>query len=127
MARASRAPRPDSFVSVQTVQNRGADVIRARKLSSAQSAAKAIADHMHDWWAGTPEGAIVSMTVRSDGAYQVPAGLFFSFPVTIQPGGKWHVVQDLPLEPFDVEKIRITMQELLEEKAEAFDFFKGNL
>ena len=42
-----------SFFCVQTVQKRGAEVIKARKLSSAMSAAKATADHMHDWWFGT--------------------------------------------------------------------------
>ncbi len=44
------------FLSVsQTVQQRGAAVIKARKLSSAMSAAKAISDHMRDIWTGTPE------------------------------------------------------------------------
>ena len=41
------------FVCVQTVQKRGAAVIAARKLSSAMSAAKAICDHLRDWWFGT--------------------------------------------------------------------------
>lgn len=40
---------------LQTVQQRGAAVIKARKLSSAMSAAKAICDHMRDIWTGTPE------------------------------------------------------------------------
>lgn len=35
---------------VKTVQTRGAAVIKARKLSSAMSAAKAICDHMHIWY-----------------------------------------------------------------------------
>lgn len=39
----------------QTVQQRGAAVIKARKLSSAMSAAKAICDHMRDIWFGTPD------------------------------------------------------------------------
>ena len=39
----------------QTVQKRGAAIIAARKLSSAMSAAKAICDHMRDWYFGTPE------------------------------------------------------------------------
>lgn len=38
---------------IKTVQQRGAAVIKARKLSSAMSAAKAIGDHMRDWWCGT--------------------------------------------------------------------------
>ena len=40
---------------LQTVQKRGAAVIAARKLSSAMSAAKAICDHMRDWWNGTKD------------------------------------------------------------------------
>lgn len=34
---------------IETVQKRGATIINARKMSSAMSAAKAAADHMHDW------------------------------------------------------------------------------
>ncbi|XP_034740250.1 malate dehydrogenase, cytoplasmic-like [Etheostoma cragini] len=40
---------------ISTVQQRGAAVIKARKLSSAMSAAKAICDHMRDIWFGTKE------------------------------------------------------------------------
>ena len=38
---------------IKTNQERGDDVIKARKLSSAMSAARAICDHMKDWWYGT--------------------------------------------------------------------------
>lgn len=38
---------------ISTVQQRGAAVINARKLSSAMSAAKAISDHMHDFLCGS--------------------------------------------------------------------------
>ncbi len=41
------------FFLLEIVQKRGAAVIAARKLSSAMSAAKAICDHMRDWWEGT--------------------------------------------------------------------------
>ena len=41
--------------TLQTVQNRGAAVIKARKLSSAVSAAKAITDHVRTWFQGTAE------------------------------------------------------------------------
>ncbi len=41
------------FFLLEIVQKRGAAVIAARKLSSAMSAAKAICDHMRDWWKGT--------------------------------------------------------------------------
>merc|ERR1719193_695313 len=61
-----------------TVQKRGAAVIAARKLSSAMSAAKAACDHMSSWWLGTSH-SWVSMAVISDGSYNTPAGLMFSF------------------------------------------------
>lgn len=48
------------FCVSQTVQQRGAAVIKARKLSSAMSAAKAIRDHMRDIWTGTPEVRFVA-------------------------------------------------------------------
>lgn len=38
---------------IKTIQCRGAAIIKARKLSSAMSASKAICDHMKDWWFGT--------------------------------------------------------------------------
>lgn len=78
--------------SLQTVQQRGAAVIAARKLSSAMSAAKACADHMRDWWLGTKPGQWVSMAVPSDGSYGVPEGIIYSFPVTIE-NKEWKVVQ----------------------------------
>ena len=67
---------------IETVSRRGANVIAARKLSSAMSAAKAICDAMRDWWFGTEEGDWVSMGVPSDGnEYGVPDGLICSFPL----------------------------------------------
>lgn len=40
---------------ITTVQQRGAAIIKARKLSSALSAASAACDHIRDWVLGTPE------------------------------------------------------------------------
>jgi malate dehydrogenase len=40
---------------IKTVQQRGAAIIKARKLSSAASAASAACDHMRDWVLGTSE------------------------------------------------------------------------
>merc|ERR1719309_1945096 len=73
---------------VPTVQKRGAAVIAARKLSSAMSAAKAASDHMKSWFSGTADNDWVSMGVFSDGSYNTPVGVMFSFPVTIKKG-KW--------------------------------------
>ncbi len=65
---------------------------QARNLTPALSAAAAICDHMRYWLLGTPEGEWTSMGVVSDGSYDVPEGLIFSFPVTCQDG-EWQIVQ----------------------------------
>lgn len=105
------------FISV--VQKRGAAVIAARKLSSAMSAAKAICDHMRDWWFGTAPGRWVSMGVPSDGSYGIEAGLIYSFPVTINPDHTYSIVKDLDINSFAREKLDATKHELIEERDDA--------
>jgi len=107
---------------ISTVQQRGAKVIAARKLSSAASAAQAIVDHMRDWMKGTPEGTFVSMGVYSDGThYGVPEGLIYSFPVTTAHG-TWSIVKGLEVGPFSRSKLDATTEELVAEKETAFSF-----
>ncbi|KAF6104739.1 malate dehydrogenase 1 [Phyllostomus discolor] len=110
---------------ITTVQQRGAAVIKARKLSSAMSAAKAICDHIRDIWFGTPEGEFVSMGVISDGnSYGVPDDLLYSFPVTIK-NKTWKIVEGLPINDFSREKMDITAKELTEEKTTALEFLSS--
>uniref|UniRef100_F7CZS6 Malate dehydrogenase n=1 Tax=Equus caballus TaxID=9796 RepID=F7CZS6_HORSE len=80
---------------ITTVQQRGAAVIKARKLSSAMSAAKAICDHVRDIWFGTPEDKT------------------------------WKVVEGLPINDFSREKMDLTAKELAEEKETAFEFLSS--
>ncbi|CAL8149995.1 unnamed protein product [Prunus armeniaca] len=77
---------------ITTVQQRGAAIIKARKLSSALSAASSACDHIRDWVLGTPKGSWVSMGVYSDGSYGIQPGLVYSFPVTCEKG-QWSIVQ----------------------------------
>ncbi|KAK8571907.1 hypothetical protein V6N13_047537 [Hibiscus sabdariffa] len=104
---------------ITTVQQRGAAIIKARKLSSALSAASAACDHIHDWVLGTPEGTWVSMGVYSDGSYNVPAGVIYSFPVTCK-NGEWTIVQGLAIDEFSRKKLDLTGAELTEEKELAY-------
>jgi len=105
---------------IKTVQQRGAAVIKLRKLSSAASAAKAIVDHMHDWVFGTGDQA-VSMAVYSDGSYGVREGVIFSFPVTIKDG-KVSIVQGLQISEFSRNQLKVTEDELFAEKETALQF-----
>lgn len=111
----------DDFIPV--VQQRGAAIIKARKLSSAASAANAALDHMRDWVQGTSE--VVSMAIPSEGnSYGVPEGLIFSFPVTIK-GGEYHTVQGIKLDDaYTQEKIKKTTEELLQERDMVKDLLK---
>ncbi|XP_042002708.1 malate dehydrogenase, cytoplasmic-like [Salvia splendens] len=104
---------------VARVQQRGAAIIKARKMSSAMSAASAACDHMRDWLLGTPKGGWVSMGVCSDGSYGIPAGLVYSFPVTCH-NGQWSIVQGLKIDEFSREKMDISAKELMEEKTLAY-------
>lgn len=101
---------------IPTVQKRGAAVIEARGQSSAASAANAAINHVQTWYHGTAEGNWVSMAIPSTGAYGSPEGVIFSYPVTVK-NGKYSIVEGLELSYFDKEKIKITGDELLEEKA----------
>ena len=105
---------------IERVQKRGAEIIAARKLSSVFSAANAVKDHLRDWYAGTPAGEWTSMGLISKGDYNVPVDLCFSYPVVCK--GKWlyEIVQGLKLDEFSLEKIKVTTQELEDEKKDAF-------
>lgn len=108
---------------ISTVQKRGAAVIEARKLSSALSAAKAISDHIRDWVVGTPEGEVVSMGVLSEGSYGIQPGVVYSYPVTCKDG-KYTIVQGLQVDDFSAEKMKLTANELFEEKEAAFSLLQ---
>jgi malate dehydrogenase len=98
-----------------TVQKRGAAVIEARGASSAGSAANATIGHMRDWVLGTADGDWVSMSVPSDGSYEVPEGLISSFPCTTSDG-TYQIVPGLQINDFSRGKIGASVAELIEER-----------
>lgn len=100
---------------IETVQKRGAAIIKSRGLSSAASAANAVVDTVKNLMTPTPKGEFFSVAVCSDGSYNVPEGLMFSFPV--QSDGKdWKIVQGIKHNEFAQDKISRTLRELQEEK-----------
>jgi malate dehydrogenase len=100
---------------IPRVAKRGAEIIEVRGASSAASAANAAIDHVYDWVNGTPEGDWTSAGIPSDGSYDVPEGLIFSFPV-ISRNGSWEMVRGLEISPFARERIDATAAELVEER-----------
>ena len=100
---------------IPDVQQRGAEIIKARGASSAASAANAAIFHMRDWALGSAENDWVSMGVYSDGSYGIEEGLIYSFPCVCK-NGDWEIVQGLSIDEFSKEKMLATQQELIEER-----------
>ncbi len=100
---------------IPTVAKRGAAIIEARGASSAASAANAAIDHMRDWALGTEDGDWVSMSVPSDGSYDVPEGIISSFPCTCADG-EYSIVQGLEIDDFSRVCIDASAAELVSER-----------
>jgi malate dehydrogenase len=107
---------------IPQVQQRGAEIIKARGQSSAASAAKAAVDQMKTWIFGTEPGSWVSMSVPTDGSYGIASDLVYSFPVTVT-NGQISIVQDLTISEFSQQKLLASEAELKEER----EMFKGLL
>ncbi len=111
--------RPEQWLKeafISAVQQRGAAVIKARGLSSAGSAANAIIDTVGFLINDTPREDWHSVAVCSDGSFDVNEGLISSFPVRVR-GGKWEIVQQIPINEFSRDKIDKSVAELKEEKS----------
>ncbi len=55
------------------------------------------------------------MAVPTDGSYNVPKGLIFSFPVTTS-NGKYTIQKNVPIDAYYQKQIDLTTKELLEER-----------
>jgi len=99
---------------IPRVQDRGAEIIKARGASSAASAASAAIDHMRSWELGS-YGEWVSMAVYSDGSYGTEPGVYYSFPCVCE-GGNYTIVQDIPIDASSAKAMEATNKELFEER-----------
>lgn len=103
----------NDFISI--VQKRGAEVIKIRGSSSAASAANAAMSTVYHLSHDTVPGESFSVGRCSQGEYGVDEGLIFSVPCRTE-GGKLKVVTGLKHDAFAQEKIRITLDELRQER-----------
>ena len=109
---------------IKTVQQRGTEIIKARGSSSAASAANAAIDTVTGIKNTTPKGDWFSAAIPSDGSYEIPEGLIFSYPIRGEGNGKYSIVKGLELNNFSVEKIRATSSELEKERDAVKDLLK---
>lgn len=100
---------------IETVQQRGAAVIKARGASSAASAANAIVDGVHSLVFDTPANDYYSMCLCSTGQYGVDDGLIYSFPCRTE-NGKVKVMEGISHNAFGEEKLHMTLDELRKER-----------
>jgi malate dehydrogenase len=102
---------------IEAVQKRGAAVIEKRGASSAASAAHAALEAVQSVVNPTPAGDWHSLAVASGGEYGIPEGLQFGYPVR-SDGSAWSIVEGIEHDNWAREKIKITTDELLEERDE---------
>ncbi|MBF0147625.1 MAG: malate dehydrogenase [Magnetococcales bacterium] len=109
---------------LKTVQNRGADIIKARGASSAASAANAALDHVRDLIQPTPAGDWRSVAVCSNGQYGVDKDLIFGYPVRVKADGAYEVVEGLAMTPWAKAKFDAVHDELRKERDVVKDLLK---
>ena len=114
----------EDFIAI--VQQRGAAIIKARGFSSAGSAANAIVDTVRFLTNDTPGDDWHSVALCSDGSYGVEKNLISSFPVRVR-GGKWEIVQSVPINDFSRGKIDNSVAELKEEKSLVSELLGKNI
>ena len=101
------------------IRSRGAAVINARGgKSSAASAAVAALDHLHDWHLGTSKIVSASIEAPAKNIYNVPEGIFSSFPCTCE-NGVWKIA-NLPFCKGMEEEVQRTIDDLVIERKMAF-------
>ena len=100
---------------VETVQKRGAAIIKARGASSAASAASAIVDTVYHLTHETRAGNSFSVVRCSQGEYGVEKGLMFSYPCRTEKG-QLSVVSGIEQSPYGQKKFQITHEELKSER-----------
>lgn len=100
---------------IKTVQNRGAQVIKARNASSAASAANALIDHVRSLVTETPDNTCYSAAVCSRGDYGVDEGLVCGLPL-VTKNGAWQLLPGLTMSPWAQEQFRKVLDELRQER-----------
>jgi malate dehydrogenase len=106
---------------IANVQQRGAEIIKARGQSSAASAANAVIDIVRNVARPTGEQFSSAIAAPANGGYGVPEGLVFGYPLRATAPGSVEIVQGIEHGEFARGKIDATTAELLEERAAVED------
>jgi malate dehydrogenase len=106
---------------ISSVQQRGAEIIKARGQSSAASAANAVIDTVRNIARPSGEQFSSAIPAPATGGYDVPEGLVFGYPLRATAPGVVEVVQGIEHGEFAAGKIAATTAELSEERGAVED------
>ena len=104
---------------IPRIQKRGAEIIDARGLSSAASAANAAVTHMRDWAQGSSEWLSIGQ-ISNGNSYGISENLMFSFP-SLCSNGVYEKITDVNISDVLNDYIKITEQELIQERDSVLD------
>lgn len=109
---------------IASVQQRGAEIIKARGQSSAASAANAVINTVRNVARPTGEQFSSAIVAPANGGYGIPEGLVFGYPLRATAPGSVEIVQGIEHDAFAHGKIESTTAELLEERAAVEDLIR---
>jgi len=101
-------------VYIPAVGKRGAEIIKARGLSSAASAANALINHVQSLYTVSDE--LHSIVVCSEGQYGFAKGVWAGMPVKTVSPGSYQVIDDFEHNEFAEESLKKTNDELVSER-----------
>lgn len=102
--------------AIEIVQQRGAQILKARGLSSAASAANAIIEGVAALYGTHNKQDYFSMCKASEGEYGVDRGLIFSYLCKRTEKGEIEVVPNVHFNAYGQEKFETTLNELRQER-----------
>ena len=104
---------------IPRIQKRGAEIIEARGLSSAASAANAAVNHMRDWALGNSDWLSIGQ-ISNGNSYGISENLMFSFP-SLCSNGVYKKIEDVNIPEVLNNYIKTTEQELIQERDSVLD------
>ena len=104
---------------IPRIQNRGAEIIEARGLSSAASAANAAIAHMRDWVTGSSDWLSMGQ-ISNDNPFNISDNLMFSFP-SICENGVYEMIKNIDISEVLKDYIKTTEKELVQERDAVLD------
>ena len=104
---------------ITRIQNRGAEIIEARGLSSAASAANAAIAHIRDWATGSSDWLSMGQ-ISNDNPFNISDNLMFSFP-SICENGDYEMIKNIDISEVLRDYIKTTEKELVQERDAVLD------